>query len=415
VRRLAGVVIAGAALLVMTPRPAAAAQPAPSNCEVRVAGKPFQTGSRISVPAKRRATISVTALEERPRYHVQLELAGVRSTVGTGTGRDFGWRRELDIPKYADFGVGTYRLRVTTFVDGKPCIAIGRISIKGRAPLTTAAGTASAIAAVFGSIGLIAILSRRGGRPLHTRHPFGVEDPLGQFVAVHTPGNYVGWAEVTCDLGSRAFVTTKPSGDSVRAFLSDPNTHARLEEVRARGVRVKAGDREHVLPRIRWRPRVFVVGPLIGMLTALGIVVYLQQASVIYLRVPIPLIAAGIGLGVGLVIANLARLLGAFGLNRRLASAELGLEEEFVEPRYPPIDHLDKLDTYVWTPTHTIPETGDGQPAWEHADRTVDSVATLDPGLPVRVVEQRDGLAQIVCSNGWVGWTDAEPLEQIEA
>ena len=410
-RFAAGVLIAGATLLSATPN--AAAQT--SDCEVRVSGRPFRTGSRVSVSANRRATISVTALNERPRYRVQLELAGVRSTVGTGRGREFGWRRELEVPKYADYGVGTYRLRVTTIVDGKPCTAIGRISIKDRAPVTTVAGGASAIAAILGAVGLIATLSRRGGRPFRTRHAFGVEDPLGQFVAVDTPGNYVGWAEVACDLGARTFVTAKPSADSVRAFLASPTTRQHLDAIRARGVAVDSDETEHVLPRLKWRPRLFALAPLTGAITGVAGVVFLQQSSVIYLRLPVAPAAAGIGLLVGLVVANLARLLGTIGLNRRLRHAEPGLEEEPVEPRYPPIDHLDKLDTFVWTPTHAVPRDSDGLPAWENADRSKPSVATLDAGLPVRVVEQRDGLAQVVCSNGWVGWTDAAALEVIDS
>jgi hypothetical protein len=178
-------------------------------------------------------------------------------------------------------------------------------------------------------------------------------------------------------------------------------------------VRIKAGDAAVTLPRITWRPRPFVVAPLFGLLTALGILTYLQQSAVLYPTAATAAITAAVGLLGGLVIANVATLLGAVGLNRRLGAAVKGLDEETVEPRYPPLDHLDELDTFVWTPTHTIPDDGDGLAAWDDADRTKEKVATLDPGLQVRVVEQRDGLAKVVCSNGWVGWTDAQPLEEI--
>ena len=339
----------------------------------------------------------------------------MRSTVGTGRGQEFGWRRDIDVPRYADYGVGTYRLRVVTFVNGQPCTVNGKMDITGRAPVTTAAGAGAALAAVLGVVGLVIALSRRGGRPMRTRHGFGVDDPLGEFVAVGSVGDYVGWAEVACDLGARTFVTVKPSAAAVREFMGEPRTHVRLAELGGRGVTVRAGDTGPELPRIRWRPRPFVVAPLLGLLAALGVVVYLQQAAQLYPSPSVVGVTAAIGLVAGLIVANAARFLGVVALNRRLAAAEKGLDEETIEPRYPPLDHLDELDTFVWTPTHTVPDEGDGLPAWDDADRTKDRVATLDPGLQVKVIESRDGLAQVICSNGWVGWTEAEPLEEIEA
>ncbi|MBA3652941.1 MAG: hypothetical protein H0W70_01970 [Actinobacteria bacterium] len=412
-RLLAGALIAGV-VVTTTAAAAGAAQPRTPDCEVRVGGHRFRNGGHVAVPANRRATVSVTALEEKPRYRVRLELAGVTSTVGTGRGQEFGWRRQLDVPHYADFGVGTYRLHVITAVDGKPCVVTGLVDITRRAPVTTLAGGAAALAFVIAAITLVVALFRRGGRPLRTRHAVGVDDPLGRFAAVDTPGNYVGWAEVACDLGARTFVTVKPSGEAVRAFMREPKTHVALAGMQARGVRIRAGDDSTVLPRLRWRPRFFVLTPLLAAAGGIALAVYLQQAAVLYLTPVVAALGALGGVVAGVVVANLARLLGTVALNRRLKAAEGGLDVETVEPRYPPIDHLDKLDTFVWTPTHTIPREGDGQPAWSDADRTQAPAATLDPGLAVRVVERKDGLAQVVCSNGWVGWTDADKLHDID-
>ena len=412
-RRLAVFIVF--ATIVVFSGPIALAGSAPKDCEVRVGGKPFRNGSHITLPSDEDTTIAVTALDEKPRYRVELELAGVTSKVGSGVGKEFGWRRKLNVSDYANYGVGTYGLRVITIVDDEPCIASGHIDITGRAPITTAAGGASVGIAIIGAGLLLVSLTRRGGRRLQTRHPFSAEDTLGQFIAVEAPGDYVGWAEVACDLGARTFVTTKPDADAVRAFVAETTTRERLAEVRVRGVRVKADERDHPLPRLRWRPRPFVIVPLLAALGGVAVVVYLQQAAITELTRSRIAIAAGAGLLLGLLVTNLSRLLGVAALNRRLARAEAGLDEEEVEPRYPPIDHLDGLDTFVWTPTHTIPDVGDGQPAWEEADKSKASVANLDPGLPVRVIEQRDGLAQVVCSNGWVGWTEAEPLQEIDA
>ncbi|HZN16426.1 MAG TPA: hypothetical protein VFB78_19330 [Acidimicrobiales bacterium] len=414
-RRIALGLLSGAAFVVAAgaAAPPAVAQTSLNDCDVRVGGHRFANGSHVSLPTSRPATIAVTALDEKPRYRVELELAGVRSTVGTGRGSDFGWQRELNVKRYATFGVGTYRLHVRTTVDGAPCVVTGLIDLSGRAPVTTLAGGLATLAALIGVTGLALILFRRGGKPLNTRQGFSVDDPLGEFVAVATPGDYAGWAEVACDQGARTFVTTRPTSETVRAFLAEESTQSRLAEIKSRGIRIRPAGADVALPRVRWRPRPFVIAPIFGILGALGVLLYLQQATVLYPTARAVGLSAAIGLVAGLVITNLSRLLGAATLNRRLAAAESGLEVEAVEPRYPPMDHLDELDTFVWTPTHTVPDGADGVPAWEAPDRTQPPVATLDPALPVRVVERRDGLAQVVCSNGWVGWTDAEPLEEI--
>ena len=411
-RRVIAAVAAAALTLIVT---APAAHASSSVCDVRVANHRFVNGSRVRLSSHHAAVIAVTAPTERPRYKVEVELAGLRSTVGTGRGRDFGWRRALDVRNAATYGVGSYRLRVVTFVNGRTCAVAGRIDITGRAPITTVAGGAATLATLVGALVLLASLVRRGGRPLRTRHGFGVEDPLGQFVAVDTPGNYVGWIEVGCDVGARTFVTTKTSAADVRDFMTHEATRARLTDIRAKGVRVRDGGDADV-PRLRWRPRFYILSPLFGVVGALGAIVYMQQSARLELTPTNLGSAAATGLVAGLLVANLSRLLATIGLNRRLKTAERGLEHvDEVEPRYPPIDHLDELDTFVWTPTHTVPEGGDGQPAWTEPDRTADKAATLDPGLPVRVVDRRDGLAQVVCSNGWVGWTEAEPLQELDA
>jgi hypothetical protein len=393
---------------------------ADTDCQVRVAGHRFVDGSRVHLRSNRSALIAVTAADERPRYKVDLELAGVRTTVGTGRGRDFGWRRALDVRTASKYGIGTYRLHIDTTVGGRTCAVAGLIEITGRSAVTTVAGAAATAAALIGAIAVLAILGRRGGRPLRTRHAFVVDDPIGQFIAVDTPGNYVGWIEVACDVGARTFTTTKTTAADVREFLGQLGTRTRLADIKAKGVRVRADlgadhDTDSV-PRVRWRPRLYVIAPLLGLVGAIGAIAYMQQAAGLYVA-PLDLaIAVTAGIGGGLLVANLSRLLATIGLNRRLKAAERGLDhEEHVEPRYPPIDHLDELDTFVWTPTHTVPDDGGGLPAWAEPDRSADRAATLDPGLPVRVVERRDGLAQVVCSNGWVGWTEAESLREIDA
>ena len=410
----AGAAAFAAATAVFTATPTGAVITA-ADCPTRVANHVFGDDNTVNLPHDKPAVIAVTTVEERPRYRVEIELAGVSSTVGTGRGSDFGWTRSLNVPKSSKLGVGLYRLRVTTIVRGKPCTASGFIDVTGRPPLTTAGGAGAALAALVGLVALAASVLRAGGRPFATRQVFAPDASLDSFERVRTPGDYVGWSEVACDVGARTFVTTTPSSETVRAFLGESRTREHLGALRARGARIRVND-DHVLPRLRWRPRLYVVVPLLGALGGLGVVASLQQGGVRYPTATTLGLGALAGLLAGLVLANVARFIGVRRINKRLAAAEGGLDHEIVEPLYPPLDHgdqLDRLDTFVWTPTHTVPEKG--LPAWNAPDRAKPLAAALDPGLPVRVVERRDDLAQIVCSNGWVGWTEGEHLEEIDA
>jgi alpha-tubulin suppressor-like RCC1 family protein len=76
-------------------------------------------------------------------------------------------------------------------------------------------------------------------------------------------------------------------------------------------------------------------------------------------------------------------------------------------PRPPPPAAL------TWEPTHFI--AAGGQPAWSAPDAAQAPVATLAPGLPVRVVEWWGGWARVVCSDGWSGWVDGSLLRPVAA
>jgi hypothetical protein len=68
--------------------------------------------------------------------------------------------------------------------------------------------------------------------------------------------------------------------------------------------------------------------------------------------------------------------------------------------------------TAGFTPTHRVPSGG--LRAWHDPDPAQAAVTTLDPGLEVRRVEQRDdGWAHIVCSNDWAAWVDGRRLEEL--
>lgn len=62
----------------------------------------------------------------------------------------------------------------------------------------------------------------------------------------------------------------------------------------------------------------------------------------------------------------------------------------------------------AWAPSHVVPPGG--MPAWTRPDPSEPPVATLDPGLPLQVVETLGEWARIVASNGWSAWVDARRL-----
>jgi hypothetical protein len=75
----------------------------------------------------------------------------------------------------------------------------------------------------------------------------------------------------------------------------------------------------------------------------------------------------------------------------------------------PPTDAIATVASTAWSPTHHVPAAG--LSAWRDPDPASAPAATLQPGLSVRLVEQRDdGWAHVACSNGWSAWVDGRAL-----
>lgn len=62
----------------------------------------------------------------------------------------------------------------------------------------------------------------------------------------------------------------------------------------------------------------------------------------------------------------------------------------------------------VWSSTHVVPDGG--LPAWGSPDAGTASIETLNPGLPVKLLQRLGDWAQIEASNGWTGWVDGRRL-----
>ena len=66
-----------------------------------------------------------------------------------------------------------------------------------------------------------------------------------------------------------------------------------------------------------------------------------------------------------------------------------------------------------WAPTHAVP--AGGAPAWGAPDPAAPVIATLQAGLPLRVVGWAGDWAQVKAENGWTGWVDGRRLATLEA
>lgn len=64
-----------------------------------------------------------------------------------------------------------------------------------------------------------------------------------------------------------------------------------------------------------------------------------------------------------------------------------------------------------WSPTHVVPQ--EGMAAWGAPDPQGPVVADLDPGLPLKVLEELSEWAHVEAANGWVGWVDRRLLQEV--
>jgi predicted lipid-binding transport protein (Tim44 family) len=175
----------------------------------------------------------------------------------------------------------------------------------------------------------------------------------------------------------------------------------------------------------RTAPRLISVGGVLsGAAGGLGLIVLLQQFAVAY-PTPIMLI---IGI-VGGILAHIAIVAAAGAIGRRgapppaVAYDAPTYEPQPYEPQpyeaqpsdeassQPEVDAATASTQQApWAPTHMVPAQGVG--AWSTPDASSEPLTTLDPGLPVQVIERNGDWAAIVCENGWTGWVDGRLLEE---
>jgi hypothetical protein len=174
------------------------------------------------------------------------------------------------------------------------------------------------------------------------------------------------------------------------------------------------------LRRIGWRPKFSFGAAFLGLLTAVGGVVFQQQSGKLFPTGTTALVAVVAGVLVPQVLTNIGRGVAVWRANQKVSRAERILAPRYDAPapvaaqqpaaaprprRAPP------PRARGWNPTHAVP--AGGLDAWTEPDPAATPVASLDPGLDVVLVETRGAWARVLCENGWEGWTDARELEAI--
>lgn len=77
-------------------------------------------------------------------------------------------------------------------------------------------------------------------------------------------------------------------------------------------------------------------------------------------------------------------------------------------PKQTPREVAPPVGQAAWSASHAVPLGG--LPAWRAPDPSGPVVANLEAGLPVQVVAVAGDWAQVMASNGWMGWVDGRRL-----
>ena len=403
--------------MIVTSRPAPAAALVEGDCEVSLAGQALRglstrdVDDAIAVDYAEEVVIEGRTAGSGGRHRVTGQVAGVGITLAEGESDNRSWSQVVDVDEYANYSLGLHRVEV----EAPGCSAAALVRVEGRPPLWSRAG---AVAAACATLGLMSVVLAwtRGRRPGRVRtRSYRVSDPFDHLDELRTAADYVGWAEVLGDRQGRALVEDAPANPAILERLRADGVQARLETLREAGVKrfpmFSVGDpltaAAVLLPRIRWRPRIPVIGTLLAAVGGPAVIIVLQQLSVHYPRgreLGMAALAGGV-LPVG--VSMVARTVGVRRSNRALNRAEEALLGEDAKPLYPPFEQSD----VSWKPTHVVP--AGGLSAWGSPDPTKESIAHLDARLPVEVVQQAGEWAWVLCSNGWTGWVDARQLVAI--
>jgi hypothetical protein len=162
---LAAIAVLAIAAIVV---PSAAAEiSGPCNATINgqnVKGRPTEALSNAIVVANDAVVpVTMSAGSQISHLKIQIEFAGMRWTVRDKASHGKSWASNVDVGKYAKYGVGLYKV-IGSSSGGASCSGTALVKVKGN-PLTTVAGIVGLIATLMGlgGIGGAVAMTMRAG------------------------------------------------------------------------------------------------------------------------------------------------------------------------------------------------------------------------------------------------------------
>jgi hypothetical protein len=303
-------------------------------------------GSAFKVEEDSKLVVAMFSQEILPEsyftYHrIQLEFAGFRWTVSENLdpGTDSLWTGSVNVDDYATYGKGLYKvIGYGQLNSGKDCIGIAYFDVGGN-PLTTVAGGAAAAATVLGAAGLIAAgIAAGGGGPVTPEKVTDKIDTMAEEEELEEErkrerAHAEEVRKIQDQLNDLEMSMAGGRGMGICAIMV-------LPALLITGMTMAAGGGLPAAPaprsrrRMSWRPRLSAFALLAGLVGGAGVVVLLQQYSVVYPTRAVAIAGLAGGPALGLIIPSLMRIFPVRRFNRAIARLEERLRE--LQEQQPP-------------------------------------------------------------------------------
>jgi len=279
-------------------------------CKVTFNGRDVATASTpstaIAVDAKATVPASIESQDKITGHSVSLEFAGVPWVVTSGVDDSRSWMGQVDVHRYAKYGVGLYKVIGASTGPGA-CSGTGFVKVTGVFPLGTVAGAAAAGVTVVGAALVGASVASAGGAAGRSSPPTVGED--------RGPGQ----AENYCDPDQPADPILGTIYKVNRCLASALPAMFMTVAVMVSGM--GAPGAPGAMPRrVGFRPFVPILGILGGLLAGVGTLVLAQQFALVYPTRTVVIVWMAVSLVLGILLPWLGRLSAVRKVNRVLAA-----------------------------------------------------------------------------------------------
>jgi hypothetical protein len=458
-RAACGLGVVAAAWLLLGPPLVAHAEVHGSGCSAHLAGvnaaEVNSTDQNTAIHVKKTDTVAVDLSGEpgQTGVHVDYNLVGDASIGKDGSGTQYAAR----ISDYVD-ATGLYLVQARS-VPGGACSAAALVDVDGN-PLSTLAGDAALAGTLVGG----AMVAGSGAAAAMQSGPSDEAEFAGTIKRR--------------DVALLVGMGDEEAGSDMLACCGLALPMALLMTALAMTGALPAVPATGPAPRrprrVRWRPRLSVLGILGGILGSAGAVVFMELNGNVYPTRRWTIEAVVGGLLVGLIVPSLGSVIAVWRINRRRAARFAALQPAGAAPAAaayqpppppppppaapaaattstvieppppppppaappppPPEPAADPGATMIGTPppartpslrlgatpgqaapagfrpTHTA--AAGGQPTWTSPGG--DPGPVLDAGLEVEVAERSGNWARVVAANGWTGWVDSRQLQPLQ-